>query len=1041
MQIANELAAKGFCHLLVPTIHADASAYVRAFVHRIDQAATLLRLANPHALLCIVVDAADNAQMAAEEIGESRSFIRDLIREKMPANVRLVFLCRSHRQQLLDPPVEAMRLELRPFSREETAIYLREWFPDASEHDIDEFHRLSSHNPRVQALALSCNNTLAEHLRLLGPNPTTVEGTIGSLLEEAIAKLKDSVGSFEKAQVDKICAGLAALRPLIPIPILSKISGVDEEAIKSFAIDLGRPLLMVGDTLQFFDEPAETWFREKFKPAVGAMEEFITRLTPLAASSAYVASALPQLMLEAGKFPELVDLALNSAALPETSPLEKRDVELQRLQFALKAALRSKRYLAAAKLALKAGGETAGDDRQRKILQTNTDLAATFLETDLIQEIVSRRTFGSGWLGSHHAYEAALMSGRPELAGEARSRLRMAQEWLRNWSRLTQEERKKEQISDEDIVELTLAHINIHGPADGAQSLGLWRPRQVSFKVGRTVARRLIDHGRFQDVEDVARAAGNNLCLVLAITLELREILRAPPDDVTLEAFRLVQNPRVKLKDAHGWDDRASALNSVTALVEAALQQGVCTFDMAAAVLSQYLPDEPPRALSSKYTKARLPMLRAYCLRAAMRGQVLELRDLTHVELRAEMDKKNQHSSSRDLLEFQEDIGALLPWHQLWAATLLGQVTKASLNDAFNRAREASSSASKSYYRDNFHTSNQMALLWLDILHKFDAADGATLADFSQWKDELKRPLFTSTLTALARLCGQKKVTKAAALEFALDAFKLIKDERSDAEYKSEGYIDAARAILTVSKLDAKAFFNEAVEVASKIGDENVSRWNAIVDLADCAAQTDRPSPEMAYHFARCAELTYDYVDRDKHFDWHATIEGLCGLCPSSALTILSRWRDRGFGWSERILPIAVDRLIADGSLDARDALPLIGFRSQWTYDRLLDSVLARCATHEEKQAAVNHLYRYMQFDGGNFSKLQEVTSRHGITVACLDEVIAFEEKKNSSRKPSNNHVDKTDETLIQSRSELGRCFHYMRPDERRQPVPSLCGI
>ena len=116
------------------------------------------------------------------------------------------------------------------------------------------------------------------------------------------------------------------------------------------------------------------------------------------------------------------------------------------------------------------------------------------------------------------------------------------------------------------------------------------------------------------------------------------------------------------------------------------------------------------------------------------------------------------------------------------------------------------------------------------------------------------------------------------------------------------------------------------------------------MDLAGRAARIDRPSPEMAYHFARCAELTYDYVVRDKHFDWDATVEALCGLCPSSALAILSRWRDRGFGWAERILPIAVDRLIERGSVDARDALPLIGFRAQWTYDRLLDSVLAKCA-------------------------------------------------------------------------------------------------
>lgn len=1006
VQIANELATRGLCHPLIPTSHASPSDYMRAFVHRIGQAATLVRLANPHALLCIVVDAADNAQMAAEEIGEARSFVRDLIREKVPDNVRLVFLCRSHRQAHLDLPLDAVRLELRPFSREETAAYLRQRFPDASEHDIDEFDRLSSHNPRVQALALSRNAALPETLRLLGPNPTTVEDTIGTLLESAVAKLRDNAGPVEKAQVDKICAGLAALRPLIPIPILSKMSGVDEEAIRSFAIDLGRPLLVAGSTIQFFDEPVETWFREKFKPSSGATAEFIASLTPLAATSAYVASVLPQLMLEAGKYSELVRLALTSAALPETTPLEKRDVELQRLQFALKAGLRSKRYLDSTKLALKAGGETAGDDRQRKILQANTDLAALFLETDLVQEIVSRRTFGSGWLGSHHAYEAALLSGRSELAGDARSRLRIAYEWLRNWSRLPPEERKKEKVSDEDIVELTLAHINIHGPADGARSLRSWRPREVSFRVGRAVARRLIDHGRLQDVEEFARAAGNNLCLMLAVTVELREVQRTPPAEVTSRAFRLIANTRVKLRDGHAWDDRDSALIAVVALVEASLQHALCTADEAVAVLSRYLPSKPPRVLTSRFTKSRFPVLRAYCLRAALQGQVLELLDLAHAELRAEIDKKNQHSTSRDLKEFQEDIGALLPWHQLWAGTLLGRVTKGSLADELKRTRQASSSAAKVYYRDDFHTSNEIALLWFDILHKLDAANATSLADFSQWKDGLKRPLFTPTLTALARLCGQSEATKAAALGFALEAFNLTKDERSDPENKSEGYIDAARAILIVSRPDAEAYFNEAVEVASKIGDENLSRWDAILDLADRASRLDRPSPEMAYHFARCAELTYDYVVRDKHFDWHATVEALCGLCPSSALAILSRWRDRGFGWSERILPIAVDRLIERGTLDARDALPLIGFQAQWSYDRLLDRVLARCATGGEKEAAAAHLYRYMRLGGGGFSRFREVASRHGIAIAGLDEVIAFEEKKAANKKPEGEQID-----------------------------------
>ena len=96
-----------------------------------------------------------------------------------------------------------------------------------------------------------------------------------------------------------------------------------------------------------------------------------------------------------------------------------------------------------AKLALKAAQETTGDSRQQNLLQANTDLAAVVMEPERIQEIVSRRTFGIGWTGSRHAYEAGLLSCIDDFRGDARSRLRMAWEWVKNLSRLTDEERKE----------------------------------------------------------------------------------------------------------------------------------------------------------------------------------------------------------------------------------------------------------------------------------------------------------------------------------------------------------------------------------------------------------------------------------------------------------------------------------------------------------------------------------------------------------------------------------------------------------------------
>ena len=1015
VQIANEFASKGLCHLLIPTHNAEPADYLRAFLHRLKQCIMLIRGQKPDALLCIIIDAADNAQMAAEEIGEARSFVRDLLREQIPEGVRIVAFCRTHRQDLLDPPPCALRLELRPFSRSETSKHLRHAFPDATEEDIDEFHRLSSHNPRVQAMALSRQSSLAETLRRLGPNPTTVQDAIGQILDDAIAKLRDNAGEIERSQIERICTGLAALRPLVPISVLASMSGVPAAAIKSFAFDLGRPLIVTGETIQFFDEPAETWFRDRYKPNASELGPFLGNLKPLASGSSYVAAALPQLMLEAGQFEQLVTLALSSESLPDSSPLERRDVELQRLQFALKASLRARRYVEAAKLALKAGGECAGDERQRMLIQANTDLAALFMDIERIEELVSRRTFGSGWLGSHHVYEAGLMSGRPELRADARSRLRMAHEWLVNWSRLSSEERKKEEITDADIAEIAIASLNVHGAASSAGSLRIWSFRSVSFRAGRILAKRLIDHGRYEDLDALAVAAENDIGLILAIALELRQVHRNPPKGAVQRALRLLMRLRVKLEWAGGWDIDETVLHAVTALVESAYKQSVCQADDLIELLTRYLPPSPPRSLYSRFGSSRFSLLRAYALRAGLDGQSLELLDLAHQELRTELEKENSHQDSRDAREIKEDVGALLPWHKLWVEAFLGRLHGARLGSAVQEAQTASSKA-EYRYREHSNTSDEIAQLWFGIYMETGAFEAGHIDAFNQWTRSLKRPLFTPTLNQLARIAAQTNSLKQQSLEYARESFELTRKERSDAEAKSEAYVELARSILLVSRSEAAAYFNQAVEVASKIGDENLDRWGAMLDLADRAADEERPAPKVAYRLSRCAELTYDYVARDQDFDWEATVRAITGLCPASSITILSRWRDRDFGWAERLLPLAVGLLLERRALDPNITLALVGFRAHWDEVSMLKEALDTRTTKEEKETVSNFLYRYITLatqSTHDWHSLQELCLSHGLTLPNIDGFIALGKREEASGSTDDfNHLARSSTAL-----------------------------
>ena len=1015
VQIANELAALGLCDPLIPVSSADNTDYLRAFAHRLKQSIGAVKARNEQALVCIVVDAADNAEMAAKEFGNERSFARDLLREPLPDGVRLVVLCRTERQVLLVPPASVLPLELKPFSRDETATLLRRAYPEASDYDVDEFHRLTSHNPRVQATVLDRNIPLPAVLSSLGPNPTTVDDTISALLQQTVDNLREAVGIAEQLQVDSICTALATLRPFVPVTVLASVSGVEVAAVRSFASDLGRPLLILEDAVQFRDEPVETWFHKHFTPSEEQLSEFIKRLQPLASENAYVASTLPQLMLEAGQLSELIDLALSSSLLP-SNLIERRDVEIQRLQFALKASLRAERFAEAAKLALKAGQETTGDTRQHKLLRDNTDLAATLLEPGRIQEIVSRRTFHRAtiaaqeerhektWTGSHRAYEASLLSHRLGFRGDARSRLRMANEWLMNWSHLSEKEREQESVADEDIAEMALAHFNIYGPEVCAAELRRWKPREVSYRVGRIVARRLVDHGRYDDLDQFALAATNDVCLLLAINLELRSVHRHPPKATVERALRLVLSKHVQL-DKKNFDFTETVLESVTALVESAHVHRLRPNHVLASVLQRYVPETPPRGWASRYSGQRFPLLRAYALQAVLQGENLQFVDLAHPELRQKLEREKTYSESREVREFKEQIGALLPWHKLRAENFLDPKDTFALTAAIAEAHREFTKAASSFPPERSDTTNEIVEIWFDILAGGSGIDETTLEEFKTWIRRLDRPLYVPTWTRLARLAVHTPSFEHLAYEFIRQAFELMKDAKEDAESKAQTYVEIARTILATNQSEAKEYFNHAMEVTSKIGEDIYDRWPAMLDLADRAANPDRPCPKTAYKLARRAELAYHYVYRDKHFLWEDTVEAIAALCPSSCFAILSRWRDRNFGRSKRLIAAAIDFLLDRRLIDPKTTAALVGFRAHWDYGGLVKMMFAACPSHSGRQAMLNFVLRYIRLDdpsSSTWKTLKQAAQESALTIPEIDGLIEHGNRREATSDGAN---------------------------------------
>jgi hypothetical protein len=1001
VQISNDLAGLGLCYPLIPNSSAEGSEYFRAFISRLKQSINILQARNSKALLVLVIDAADNAQTAAIEFGDKRSFILDLIRTKLPDGVQLVITCRTHRQQLLEPPIECISIQLPSFSLADTTKFVSSFFQNASTDDIAEFHRLTLGNPRVQSFILTSCESMLEALKYLGPSPMNVDDTIKKLLEEKIKRLKDRVGTLEKGQIDLICSGLAILRPLIPISVLSAMSGVEEGAIKSFAYDIGKPVKVTDKTIQFNDEPSETWFRDTFRPDEKALSAFIDKIKHLTNTSSYVASILPQLLLEAKRLDEVVSLSLSAKGLPESSPIEKRDIELQRLQFALKATLRDQKYLDATKLSLKAGGVKVGAKRHSILIQTNTDLAAKFLETDLIQELVTRRMIGSQWMGSHYVYEAGLMSHRNELLPEARSHMRMANEWLKNWSKLPDEERKDSQVSIEDIAELAIADFHINGPVGCAKSLRSWRPRDISFRAGKILAERFINHGRFQDLADLAASAGNDIGLVLAINFEFHKVNRKLPTEVVLKVLKILLLPSFKIEFRGHWNENEEVLKVVTALAESAFPEA--SISDLKLLLTKYLPEVLPRHLSVSHSRSGGTYLRAYALNLLMSDQDLDFIELAHTDLRKEIEKHSSHLS-QEAREFKEQIGVLWPWYKLLIKTKLNKVSKTETASTLDGLKSSASDRHNNGYRREVAVLNEIALIWSEILCHDLAVDVFEFKKLDDWITETN--LNANVVIGISSRIAHVKNYTSFSLSLAARAYAIVKDSRQEADMIANNYVEIARAILCVSDDEAKAYFSQAVEVADKIGDENFNRWAAVLDIADVAGDIHNPNPELAYKLARCGELTKGYIERDKHFIWADTVDSITNLCPNSALALFSRWRDRGFGSMWRLTPLLLSSLLEKKRIDPIVTLSFIGFKNSLSVTTLLESALSKSISAEEREVLASYAFRYLvikEEGAQEIGKFGDLLHRYKIALKGLDERVNFNKKE---------HVEEADYTV-----------------------------
>ncbi|WP_211880084.1 hypothetical protein [Pseudarthrobacter albicanus] len=940
VQMANELATLGLCQPLFQSARATASDYSRAFLARVGTAANLLAKTTSSGLLVLVVDAADNAVMAADDFNSGRPFPVDLLREDLPPNVRLVMLCRTERIHLLNPPSTTIKLPISGLNEEESKSHLELKFGPAPAVDAQEFHKRTSGNPRVQAQVLSDAQTIADSLSILGERYLSPESAFEDLLDKWFAHIRDDAGQ-DAGTLDLMSQVLATLRPRIPTSVIAALSGASVPLVASFVSDIGRPLLLLGDAVQFRDEPTETWFRNNFRATGEALTSLVAGLRLLAEKNAYAATSLPQLLWEAGSFEELVNLALSEEALPNSNDIERQEIQQQRVQFALKAALRTERALEAARLALKAGTLAAGHSRRLKLIRENTDLAGAFLDPQTIEDLVASRSLGSGWPGSNLAYEGALMSVSESSRLDARNRLRSAFEWMSGWSRLPSDRQRDHRIGHEDIAELAMGRLNVDGPEACAEFLSRWRPPTIAFDVGTLVADRLIARGELVRLNDLLKASGSSKYLQLAITAQAARQNALLDRDASLVVMKTLRHHRnkIELSQKSRWDQEEDGLAAICGAIATCLRHGLISKDRASAILSKYLPADPPRALGSRFHQSSDLTLKAWAMRTYLTGEALTDAHLADPELLKELEGKN-HVSTQEGRGYRQNIAPLIPWMMAWA-----RVSCDPGADANAELQQLLRTLPKPQRRDDEEPKvflNVAAKLsaWLLGLSTNSAGSHKTL---QTWYESVATELWWPTTNAVIRLMASIPEMDQVAFSLGHSAHEQIAATREDAQDRTDALIQLTRALHSISPEESQHYFDAALALADKAGDEIRDRWDAMLAVVHHAGPGG-DDDERAYKVAQLAEAVEPYMGDG--FGYQETIKAVAALSARSSIAIASRWRDRRFGVFSEVI-----RGLLDPEAGGMKQAPLPSLAFGPFHDRITVSPLVERAVLSEKES------------------------------------------------------------------------------------------
>ncbi|MDP3630644.1 MAG: ATP-binding protein [Actinomycetota bacterium] len=889
LQIVNELAVRCGTPLLLrpPSVMPD---LWRALKQALEAASAGVSQAG--GILVLAVDAADNAQFAAQQFGE-QSFVSELWQLPLPQGARLLVTARTHRVDLLYAPETTDKFELSGFDETATATFLRRHYPLATDEECADLHTRTGGNPRVLFYVLDvdrpAHTTLATVLDKASKTPDPI---FKDLVDAAIREVPDQLKAAE------VLGNLVCSARPVRIASFAEASGLTIERGRAFCHGLAPGVRFTDDTVAFRDEDFETYVRQEIGTAgeIEAHRRLAGFYLLRDQSEVEAATVVGEHLFRGEQYGMLIDLTLGRG---EPMAIEDSVIRLQvyrrRLTFALRAALIEGRPEDAFRLTVLAGEARRSDSALESIIRDHPDLAMRHGDPRGVAEIYLRQE-NRPWRGPLHLRVSAMYAraGECETADE---HFRYATAWLREAISKQEEDPNDWHIAIADIAagaDAVYWRQGLHAALDWLNS---WRPEAVVFAALNLLAIQLVRKCELSQLERQVSATRMSARFEAVFRGRLWAAGIVPERDRvqrlagTLERS-LRHQPMTFVEtwvgDARPEEDWLLDFVEMGASVGLDASQLLRLARSAAPSLPKYAPSE----WDDLERQART--LKRHALEAALRGVTLTVDELLPEQLteQPEAQKGGHDSNAEDRRRFREIYGDVLPVFALRARVLVGAADvdefAEDIGEQLKRKRERNDSRWSKFDRRY----RLWAITAVDAALRTPRLDAATVVqDVADVAEKAVRGAAPSLWLDLASLVLRRlpETTVETLLDRAVSSVEgtdMPATDRVQVLLGASSIADALDASL------AEDYYRRGMDAAAGIDDDSI----ALLELQTQLAMRINPSePQNAEIAARMVGLLEEFeqkVSDPDRLPRLSVIRSTAAIHAPTAFATVSRWDD-----------------------------------------------------------------------------------------------------------------------------------------------------